>query len=234
MNSAALRLPEMNLSEVKVQSLHVRVGQHVLRGDAVITVESDKATLEIPCPFSARISEVVVNEGQLVRPGDALVHLRPDPLSQAELRGELETSTIHYSEAFNSDHKPTSERIAAVIRFLAPLFTDVIESHPQVSFLPETEPPLLRIGLQTAKIQFASTVAWDPVAQRYLRADVIDSRVEKFWLELAGLPNNAHEKQYDFQYGFAEEVALAYANWLGWAVALLRHHAQGASSATDA
>jgi pyruvate/2-oxoglutarate dehydrogenase complex dihydrolipoamide acyltransferase (E2) component len=46
--------------------------------DPLITLESDKATLDIPAPVAGTIAAVRVAAGDDVSAGDVIAHLRPD------------------------------------------------------------------------------------------------------------------------------------------------------------
>ena len=61
--------------EVEIIEILISVGDHVEVETSLVTLESEKATMEIPSPFSGSISEVSVTLGDQVSTGDLLVRV---------------------------------------------------------------------------------------------------------------------------------------------------------------
>ena len=51
----------------------VSVGQDVREGDPILEIETDKAAVEIPSPFTARVDDIRVHPGDVVNVGDVLI-----------------------------------------------------------------------------------------------------------------------------------------------------------------
>ena len=73
------KLPDLGegVHEGEVLAVNVSVGQEVKEGDIILEVETDKAAVEIPSPFSGIVSEIRVKPGDTVKVGD-IVLLRAD------------------------------------------------------------------------------------------------------------------------------------------------------------
>jgi pyruvate dehydrogenase E2 component (dihydrolipoamide acetyltransferase) len=73
--SRSFKLPDLGegIHEGEVLAVHVSVGQEVKEGDIILEVETDKAAVEIPSPFSGRVSEVLVKPGDTVKVGDVMM-----------------------------------------------------------------------------------------------------------------------------------------------------------------
>jgi pyruvate dehydrogenase E2 component (dihydrolipoamide acetyltransferase) len=71
----SFKLPDLGegVHEGEVLAVHVTVGQEVKEGDIILEVETDKAAVEIPSPFSGRVSEVLVKPGDTVKVGDVMM-----------------------------------------------------------------------------------------------------------------------------------------------------------------
>ncbi len=69
------KLPDLGegVHEGEVLAVHVSVGQEVKEGDIILEVETDKAAVEIPSPFSGIVSEVRVKPGDTVKVGDVMM-----------------------------------------------------------------------------------------------------------------------------------------------------------------
>ena len=73
--SRSFKLPDLGegVHEGEILAVHVRVGQEVKEGDIILEVETDKAAVEIPSPFTGTVSEVRVKPGDTVKVGDVMM-----------------------------------------------------------------------------------------------------------------------------------------------------------------
>jgi pyruvate dehydrogenase E2 component (dihydrolipoamide acetyltransferase) len=73
--SRSFKLPDLGegVHEGEVLAVHVSVGQEVKEGDIILEVETDKAAVEIPSPFSGTVSEIRVKPGDTVKVGDVMM-----------------------------------------------------------------------------------------------------------------------------------------------------------------
>jgi pyruvate dehydrogenase E2 component (dihydrolipoamide acetyltransferase) len=71
----SFKLPDLGegVHEGEVLAVHVSVGQEVKEGDIILEVETDKAAVEIPSPFTGTVSEVLVKPGDTVKVGDVMM-----------------------------------------------------------------------------------------------------------------------------------------------------------------
>lgn len=72
-----LRVPEVgeSITEVQIGAWLKEEGQHVQQDEAVVEIESDKATLELPAPASGIVSRVVKKKGENAQVGDIIGYL---------------------------------------------------------------------------------------------------------------------------------------------------------------
>ncbi len=66
-----------DFSAVAVIEVLVEPGQTIAEGDSLITLESDKAAMEIPSPASGTVAELLVRVGDTLSAGDPLLTLHP-------------------------------------------------------------------------------------------------------------------------------------------------------------
>lgn len=65
-----IKVPDIgDFADVDLIEILVAVGDEVVQDDSLITLESDKATMEVPSPFSGKITEISVAVGSKVREG---------------------------------------------------------------------------------------------------------------------------------------------------------------------
>ncbi|WP_192035290.1 dihydrolipoyllysine-residue acetyltransferase [Halomonas sp. YLGW01] len=68
-----LKVPDIGGSEnVPIIEVSVAVGDDINEEDALITLESDKASMDVPSPFKGKLVELAVKEGDTVSEGDLI------------------------------------------------------------------------------------------------------------------------------------------------------------------
>ena len=69
-------LPDIGDSDqVEVIEVLIAVGDHVEENDSIITLENDKATMEIPAPFSGTVKSVEVTVGEKISKDSLIITL---------------------------------------------------------------------------------------------------------------------------------------------------------------
>src|SRR5512133_1961051 len=63
--------------DVPIIEVHVKAGDRVDAEDPLVTLESDKATMDVPSPLAGVVGEVSVKVGDRVNEGALLVLLEP-------------------------------------------------------------------------------------------------------------------------------------------------------------
>src|SRR6266508_6860328 len=68
-------LPDLGegLEEAEIVTWHVNEGDHVVVDQPLVSVETDKAVVEVPSPWSGRIARLFGAKGDLVKVGAPLV-----------------------------------------------------------------------------------------------------------------------------------------------------------------
>jgi pyruvate dehydrogenase E2 component (dihydrolipoamide acetyltransferase) len=83
------RVPDIgNFDGVPVIEVLVKPGDTVRKDQGLITLESDKATMEVPAPFAGTVKEVKVKEGDEVAEG-ALIALIEADAAEAPAKSEV-------------------------------------------------------------------------------------------------------------------------------------------------
>jgi len=73
---AEVRVPDIgDFKDVPVIEVHVKAGAVVKAEDALVTLESDKATMDVPAPFGGRVEEVKLKVGDKVSEGTVVLTL---------------------------------------------------------------------------------------------------------------------------------------------------------------
>lgn len=73
-------------SDVDVIELLVNVGDEVQAEDALITLEGDKATMEVPSPTAGKITEITVKIGDKINEGDLILNLETTETATRDIK----------------------------------------------------------------------------------------------------------------------------------------------------
>ncbi|ENE14040.1 pyruvate dehydrogenase complex dihydrolipoyllysine-residue acetyltransferase [Escherichia coli] len=68
-----VNVPDIGGDEVEVTEVMVKVGDKVAAEQSLITVEGDKASMEVPAPFAGTVKEIKVNVGDKVSTGSLIM-----------------------------------------------------------------------------------------------------------------------------------------------------------------
>ncbi len=95
-----VKIPELgDIDEVDVVEVLVAGGDQVVEDDSLVTLESDKATMDVPAPFAGTVREVKVKAGDKVREGSVILM--------------LEVGSEPAPESVEADEKPASAEAPA-------------------------------------------------------------------------------------------------------------------------
>ncbi|MGL5998317.1 MAG: biotin/lipoyl-containing protein, partial [Pseudomonas proteolytica] len=73
--SELIRVPDIGSGEGEVIELFVKVGDTVEADQSILTLESDKASMEIPAPKAGVVKSLKVKLGDRLKEGDELLEL---------------------------------------------------------------------------------------------------------------------------------------------------------------
>ncbi|WP_414166100.1 pyruvate dehydrogenase complex dihydrolipoyllysine-residue acetyltransferase [Superficieibacter sp. BNK-5] len=68
-----VNVPDIGGDEVEVTEVMVKVGDKVTAEQSLITVEGDKASMEVPAPFAGTVKEIKINTGDKVSTGSLIM-----------------------------------------------------------------------------------------------------------------------------------------------------------------
>lgn len=107
-----VRVPDIgDFEDVEVVEILVGPGDRVELEDSLVSIESDKATMEIPSPVAGEVGEVHVSLGDRVSEGSPLLEIRP--LEQADDAAPAEVEPAAPEEASRASAADRGETSAA-------------------------------------------------------------------------------------------------------------------------
>lgn len=80
-----VNVPDIGGDEVEVTEVMVKVGDKVAAEQSLITVEGDKASMEVPAPFAGVVKELKVNVGDKVKTGSLIMIFEVEGAAPAAL-----------------------------------------------------------------------------------------------------------------------------------------------------
>jgi len=110
MSTVEVKVPDMgDFEDVEIIEVLVAVGDTVAEEDSLITVETDKATMEIPSSHSGTVKEVKVKLGGTVSKGDLVVVLESSGAEATE--AEAKPAEAAKEEVPATESAPSQEKI---------------------------------------------------------------------------------------------------------------------------
>ena len=98
-----LLVPDIgDFENVEVIELLVKKGQEIKKDDPVITIESDKSSVEIPSVFSGKIESINVKVGDKVSKGDLILNVLSSNQTPASSQDVPKNTENLIQEAENS------------------------------------------------------------------------------------------------------------------------------------
>ena len=114
MSIKTITLPDIgDFDQVDVIEVLVSEGDTVAVDDSLITLESDKATMEVPSPYAGTIVKMLVSEGDKVKEGDPIAEIEVADEGAAEPAAPAEAAAAPAEEKA-PEPTPAAEAPAAV------------------------------------------------------------------------------------------------------------------------
>ncbi|HEX7605318.1 MAG TPA: biotin/lipoyl-containing protein, partial [Usitatibacter sp.] len=128
-----VRVPDIgDFKDVPVIEVLVKPGDSVKKDDALLTLESDKATMEVPAPSSGTVKAILVKVGDKLSQGVAILTLEAD--------AEAGTAALAKAEAPATKAAPPQPKAAPAPQAAAPA---AVAAQPAASAAPVAVSPAL-------------------------------------------------------------------------------------------
>ncbi|MCB2054401.1 MAG: dihydrolipoyllysine-residue acetyltransferase [Geminicoccaceae bacterium] len=132
--SKEVKVPDIgDFTDVEIIEVHVQAGDDIHEEDAIVTLETDKASMEVPSPASGKVGELKVKVGDRVSEGSVLLLLEggeasskvdppspeghqesdAEPIEHPEPVEQRTVTAMHQAPDFSSVHaSPAVRRLA--------------------------------------------------------------------------------------------------------------------------
>ncbi len=201
-------VPDVGGDEVEVIELCVAVGDNIEADEGVVTVESDKASMDIPAPFEGEIVSLSVSVGDKIKEGDVIGEMKVaggDSGSAAESSSSDESSKEDApkqeeapKEESKSDAAPAASGSSEVIEVAVPDIgsddeVDVIDVLVSVGDTIEKEDGLITLETDKATMDVPSTHAGTVKEVFISTGDKVKEGTVVIKLEVAGSGSSSSE-----------------------------------------
>ena len=106
MANQTFTIPDIgNFDSVEVIEIHVKAGDSVKTDDALITLESEKASMDIPATFDGVVQELLLKVGDKVKQGDNILSY--------DIIGAVETKPAETKSSSTKPNEPTNNNVDA-------------------------------------------------------------------------------------------------------------------------
>ncbi len=168
--------------DVPIIEVHVTAGDVVAAEDPLITLESDKATLDVPASAAGTVSEVAVRIGDRVSAGDLILRLDAAPASGAPAAGPVRERVTEDAAAAPAEPPGygSPSGIYDVIEVTVPdighfIDVPVIEVHVAAGDAVAPEDPLITLESDKATLDIPAPVAGTITAVRVTVGDPVSA-----------------------------------------------------------
>ncbi|WP_394221368.1 pyruvate dehydrogenase complex dihydrolipoyllysine-residue acetyltransferase [Alteromonas gracilis] len=203
-------VPDVGGDEVEVIELCVAVGDNIEADEGVVTVESDKASMDIPAPFEGEIVSLSVSVGDKIKEGDVIGEMKvaggesdddsaaeessSDDASQKEAPKQEEAP----KEESKSEAAPAASGSSEVIEVAVPDIgsddeVDVIDVLVSVGDTIEKEDGLITLETDKATMDVPSTHAGTVKEVFISTGDKVKEGTVVIKLEVAGSGSSSSE-----------------------------------------
>ena len=116
-NIHEITVPDIgDFKDIVIVEVYIKPGEEIKKGDPLISLESDKAVMDIPSPFEGTVGKVTVSEGDKVSEGDIIAEINIAESKSSseksvpvnELNTGKDTGTSQVSASKDTATKPTS------------------------------------------------------------------------------------------------------------------------------
>ena len=124
----AISIPDIGgATDVAVIEIAVAKGDQVNAEDPLITLEGDKASMEVPAPFAGEITEIKLNVGDKVSAGDVILFMKTSEEKTTSSEKEIKQDTVA-----QEDKKVEKSTLATAVRDRVDTVGTLVHAGPAV------------------------------------------------------------------------------------------------------
>lgn len=101
--------PGEGIHEAEILEIYVSAGDEVQEGDIILHIETDKAAVEVPSPFTGVVEEIRVSPGDIVQVGEALITFSDESAKEVGRKKSLPSQPEKQRARSEAREKPDEE-----------------------------------------------------------------------------------------------------------------------------
>ena len=118
MSTIEVKVPNIgDFKNVEVIEVLVKEGQEVKKNDALITIESDKSSVEIPSSHNGKIKSLKLNVGDKVSEGDKILDLEAESSNEEKTEPQEKVVAKQETIVAKEDKKISDQKTSVPINF---------------------------------------------------------------------------------------------------------------------
>ena len=160
-----IKVPDIgDFSDVEVIEILVKPGDSLKAEDPVMTLESDKATMDVPCPEDGQVAELLVKVGDRVSEGMSILQLLATGASQSTSTEVVEAPVSSPSTSSADQALALAQEVSASVEVIVPDIGDfqnveIIEIFVKPGDAVNVEDPLITLESDKATMEVPSSNA---------------------------------------------------------------------------
>jgi pyruvate dehydrogenase E2 component (dihydrolipoamide acetyltransferase) len=156
-----VRVPDLgDFEEVEIVEVMVAVGDQISEEDPLITLETEKAAMEVPSPYRGVVAEMKVGTGMRVSEGDVIALLEPAAAEPENAEMVTASENAQESGADSAVAKPPNAPAQIVVPDLGDFpEAEIIEVQAKVGERLELEDPVITLETDKAAMDVPATIA---------------------------------------------------------------------------
>ena len=146
-----------DFKNVEIIEILIKEGQEIKKGDAVITLESDKSSVEVPSSLSGKVEKIHIKIGDKVSEGSLVASLEESSSEKSKAQEIPSKSVTTNSDSEKSEPKELKSLIIPSIDFSGKLIvTDILVKEGDAVSI---EQPIITLEDDNSSIDIPSPVA---------------------------------------------------------------------------
>ncbi len=102
----SISVPDIgDFKDVEIIEVLVKPGDKIKKNDPIVTLESDKSSVEVPSPFEGKISELKVKIGDKVSEGSVLATLEGSEVKEEDSKVKEEKKPVKEKNAESTSYR---------------------------------------------------------------------------------------------------------------------------------
>ena len=164
MATVEVKVPDIgDFKNIPIIELHVKPGDKISAEDALLTLESDKATMDVPSPQTGTVTELQVKVGDTVSEGSTILLLEPEGAAGTPGKETVRQDAAPAAGAGQPNYG-TPSGVYDVIEVKIPNIGDfkdvpIVEVHVQPGSEIKAEDPLITLKSDKATMEVPAPVA---------------------------------------------------------------------------